>query len=538
MMKSIKGTTCLLVILLTIMLWATTLSIKSTGTQQAEAWVAAPALPPLYFGEIIDYQITNIAPGVTQTKINLKSDWGAQKIFLLDVGNDEPLISFQTGLSNGKILGLQPVSEQAQAVSREGHVVIGGVNADFHCTLTGFPLGLVIREGKILSNPNQFPAVGFRKEGKAIIGYPVLEISYLALGITHQINHINKPSESSLVLYTYDFGDSTQTDAQHTEVIFKKIAGQAKSGNKLVGVVQQVISGQGNHHLDENSFILASAGTATEALGHLVIGDIVEVSFNLLGEWHDVQEAVGGNIILLENGIITPVTRRYQAPAPRTAVGIRADGSIFLVVVDGRVPGHSAGINTRQLAQLMKDLGAVNALNLDGGVSSTQIARIPGDSQVSVSNRPAGGTERSIANSLLVISRAETGVLHPNRIRLTIGATAVSVNGEQQTLDAQPYIQTATNRTMVPVRFVSKMLGAEVVWDAQTRQVKIRDGAQTTRLTIGSKTVIIDGTTSTIDSVPEIQPPGRTFVPLRFISETLGAQVHYDQITKQITITR
>ena len=56
---------------------------------------------------------------------------------------------------------------------------------------------------------------------------------------------------------------------------------------------------------------------------------------------------------------------------PRTAVGLRADGTWIFVVVDGRQPGLSIGMNLKEVAELMQSLGCVDALNLDGGGSST-----------------------------------------------------------------------------------------------------------------------------------------------------------------------
>ena len=91
---------------------------------------------------------------------------------------------------------------------------------------------------------------------------------------------------------------------------------------------------------------------------------------------------------------------------------------------------------------------------------------------------------------------------------------------------------------MVPLRFISEALGAEVTWLSETRQIIIQDENTEIILTIGSNVVIYNGNTMKIDSNPMIQPPGYTFVPLRFVSEMLGAQVDYDSETKQITIEK
>ncbi len=123
-------------------------------------------------------------------------------------------------------------------------------------------------------------------------------------------------------------------------------------------------------------------------------------------------------------------------------------------------------------------------------------------------------------------------------IRLTTGSSAAEINGASYTLDAAPYVDTAANRTLVPLRFISEALGAQVTWLADSKQVVIKDGAAELILTIGSQTVLVNGAARATDSAPATLPPGRVFVPLRFIAETLSATVDYDQDTKQITLTR
>lgn len=121
-------------------------------------------------------------------------------------------------------------------------------------------------------------------------------------------------------------------------------------------------------------------------------------------------------------------------------------------------------------------------------------------------------------------------------IKLTIGETQAAVDGKPYALDAKPFVKAKVNRTLVPVRFISEALGAEVDWKASTRQVVIKDGADIV-LTVGSSKVQVNGLDKTLDC-PAVIVNSRTFVPLRFVSETLGAKVDYEAKTKQITITR
>ncbi|MGI6452339.1 MAG: stalk domain-containing protein [Syntrophomonadaceae bacterium] len=121
-------------------------------------------------------------------------------------------------------------------------------------------------------------------------------------------------------------------------------------------------------------------------------------------------------------------------------------------------------------------------------------------------------------------------------VKLSIGLLEASIDGRPYTLDAAPYINAESERTLVPVRFVSEALGACVAWDQETRKVTITYGEKEIILTVGSDSVLVNGSREYIDCVPELLPPGRIFVPLRFVGETLGAEVIYD--SGEILITR
>ncbi|MBH0165174.1 phosphodiester glycosidase family protein [Fictibacillus sp. 7GRE50] len=143
----------------------------------------------------------------------------------------------------------------------------------------------------------------------------------------------------------------------------------------------------------------------------------------------DLQEALGGNAILVRNSQIYQTPQTGQDKEPRTAVGIKEDGDVFFVVIDGRQEPYSAGISMKDLAQLMLDHGAVHALNLDGGGSSTFTTRKRGDDVLEVDNQPSDRNERSVANSWLVVTKEPSDrVFHsahidPYDISFTPGST-------------------------------------------------------------------------------------------------------------------
>lgn len=120
----------------------------------------------------------------------------------------------------------------------------------------------------------------------------------------------------------------------------------------------------------------------------------------------------------------------------------------------------------------------------------------------------------------------------------------VVVNGKAVEFDgAVPYIDVDAGRTMVPVRFVSEAMGVNVGWDGDKQMVVLEKGDQIVQMIIGQKTYARKNQYGSIkhtamDVAPFIQKDaGRTIVPLRFVSEALGADVGWDGDTYTVTIT-
>ncbi len=159
--------------------------------------------------------------------------------------------------------------------------------------------------------------------------------------------------------------------------------------------------------LPRNGGVVLAAQPATpEATQLLTLSPGTQMTLHWSVGLSGVLDVMGGVPQLVTDGQIS-VDRACRtglcAPNPRTGIGVRADGKVILVVVDGRQKRWSHGVTLFTFARIMRNLGAVQALNLDGGGSSTMVV------QGEVVNRPSEGHERAISNAVLILPGPDPG---------------------------------------------------------------------------------------------------------------------------------
>jgi len=221
------------------------------------------------------------------------------------------------------------------------------------------------------------------------------------------------------------------------------------------------------------------------------------------------------------------------------------DDDKIYYTTDGSTPTMNSPIYnwiaSRWWAARADVLGAINhpigPINKNTTIKAITIGPGKPDSDVVTFNYLVAGSEPT-DNEGTPEDNEAPDKLAGNVIELTVGRMEARVDGGSYTLEAAPCIDTRTARTLVPVRFVSEALGAGVNWDPETKRITITDGGEGIVLTLGAIDVQVNGVKQTIDCAPTTLPPGRTFVPLRFVSETLGAVVEYDSGSGQVLITR
>ncbi|MBQ8605585.1 MAG: phosphodiester glycosidase family protein [Clostridia bacterium] len=135
--------------------------------------------------------------------------------------------------------------------------------------------------------------------------------------------------------------------------------------------------------------------------GSAVLGD--EAVYNEVKS--ELYQAVGGGPWLIKEGVAAPF-EEDGGRHPRTAIGILENGSVLMMVADGRSE-ESAGFSYKELTDYMFSLGCVEAINLDGGGSSNLILKDFEYEFFESRNQPSDGTERPVGNTLLVIDKSK-----------------------------------------------------------------------------------------------------------------------------------
>lgn len=121
-------------------------------------------------------------------------------------------------------------------------------------------------------------------------------------------------------------------------------------------------------------------------------------------------------------------------------------------------------------------------------------------------------------------------------VSFKVGDSILNINGVETEVET-PYV-VGVGVTLVPIRVISEAFGAEVIWDGETKTVTVIDDETTVVIQIENKTAMVNGEEKTLEEAPELTGGGFTMIPLRFISENLGATVTYDNETAAITVER
>jgi exopolysaccharide biosynthesis protein len=331
--------------------------------------------------------VQTLAPGLTYREFVRGRAEGPVKAHLLEIDPREGY-ELRPVLSNDSVAGIEPLSEMA---SRTGAAAM--VNGPYYMR-NGEILGLMKIDRTLVSTSDTLRTTfGILPDGKMIFDSPEYE-GYIELPDKSRlpIEGLNRSrGQSDLVLYNSYFAFWTLTQSGGQEYIVKD--------GKIVEIRSH------NTVIPEGGAVLSASGRPAFMMAHLKPGDSLNIVQTLGSTWDTVVQAVSAGPRLIKNGeiFVTTIGEEFGSDvaggrAPRTAIGVTREGKVLLLVVDGR-RRTSVGFTLLQLAQFMLEMGAVEAMNLDGG----------GSSQMMIGNRivnlPSDGRERRLGAGIAVMKK-------------------------------------------------------------------------------------------------------------------------------------
>ena len=350
-----------------------------------------------------------LAPGIEHIEIRrgdlsagLETDRWVINILTLDPRRARIV----SALAMDEVVGAETTSSIAGR-----HSALAAVNGGYFLTagiVRGEPTGIYVLGDKILSEPSR-PRTELaitNADGMARIAIAQVDIEAAVVADDKErypINGINRArGEDELVVFTPEFHRTTLTPPGGIEITVRN------------GHVAAVAENAGSQPIPADGYVLSASGKAREwAVPHLRPDVRVALDEKLVSSPplpFQSESILGGGPHLIKDG--RPLgageanTEGFSGPDftfkrhPRTAAGTRPDGTIVLVTVDGRQPNVSVGMTVDELAALMLELGCADAINLDGGGSTTMVV------QGRVVNNPSDAAgERPVSDALLVFAR-------------------------------------------------------------------------------------------------------------------------------------
>ena len=344
-------------------------------------------------------------------------------VYVAEMSRHEPTLHFEVALANAQVLGKETVRAMANRRTQRGdRRVLVAVNGGFGVLgdmrgYGGVLENLHIQDGELITQPTDTEACFGVTESGEFLSSPVEMKASIQIGThTLSVGCINQRrlDGCQVTLYTPRLGESTRTNRRRgREVLISGLSLPLTPQYEHTYRVEDV-SQDGNNLIPRDGAVLwINARLKDQSISEFNAGANGTLSLSLSPpEWNQVRHAIGGRLRLLKNGKInetleemhnaekrhTPGKRSSMlnlSHEPRTALGYNAD-TLFLVVADGRQPKYSTGLTLYELASILIELGATEAINLDGGSSSTFVVND------AVINKPSGQQERDVLNAVFI----------------------------------------------------------------------------------------------------------------------------------------
>jgi hypothetical protein len=353
-------------------------------------------------GEYPRRVVRHIAPGITHVRILRR--YPPNHINVLRVAaRGRP--SIDAALAYGDSFGFRKTSRVAAI-----HGAIAAVNGTFSLE-TGRPYSVFARNGELKASPLLWSRAFSlsANESDLFVGHPRLDVWVDASSLQEvwSTNSFNEPPEpGGLAVHTpvggRHYRPPTNACAARLGRTSSLAYDEATTGVQRSYVVRQVRCSM--FRMARHNRLVLSARRWSQAavnISSLEPGDALKMGWTI--GWPRALDVVGGNPVLLsERRIVAPewCASLFCHRNPRTGIGITPGGEVLLITVDGRQPHRSVGMTLAGFGRLFKRLGAANAINLDGGGSTTMVVK--GE----VVNRPSDPAGQRRVGSMVLVHRA------------------------------------------------------------------------------------------------------------------------------------
>ncbi|MGO2037590.1 MAG: phosphodiester glycosidase family protein [Brevibacterium sp.] len=347
-----------------------------------------------------------VAPGLELTNFSRLEDggWNNGNVLTADLTTDS--LSLDVA-DTGKVAGHATTSEIMQD-GPDGAKAVAAVNGTFFDINHSYaPIYTsVAKDGMRIGSQEPKPALTIADQ-KAAVSMLSAAGTLTAEGQETDLVGLNNPnlSNDAIGVYNEAWGDySLDRPVGGPDAPAKEIA-RVTVVDGTVTEASGMIDEAGDPDVPEDGQVLLGRDAGAKTLSELEVGDEVEVE---IGPSEDVDLGMAGSHQILKDGTVPEMgdDSLVTTAHPRTLVGISKDGSeLFVTTVDGRSES-SGGMSLTDAGQLLADMGAHNAVNLDGGGSTTMLARTAGADAPVLQNDPSDGEQRSVGNALVFYSDA------------------------------------------------------------------------------------------------------------------------------------
>lgn len=363
------------------------------------------------FYRVLDRQSEIISEGVTLSSYSLTTGGQPVKLSVFEVDLNNPYVKLDilTG-TDGTLEKTQSVSKMAE---RTG--AVAAVNGGFFILGQGKPLGMIVQDGEMLSSPikrSDMPGFALDKNMRPLMDFFQFSGQVSAdNGSIFPLFGINK--------LRYDLEDGSMSDTDHLTLYNRNWGPLSRGGCAELSdaietvvengtVIEQVYAGT-PLLIPDGGYVLWGHGEAADFMNtNMPVGSPVKVSYQTTPALEKIKLATGSNSFLVQHGAVAEFQEELKGKNSRTAVASSDQGRLlYLVAVEKS--DHSAGVEQRVLAQLLVEMGAETALNLDGGGSTTMVAKHLGDTGLSTIVQPKEGWQRSVTDGIGIFNLAPPG---------------------------------------------------------------------------------------------------------------------------------